>query len=70
LLAGLRADGLQHPAELGQGLPARRADRPERLPGRLRAGVEYVVSGAGLDDDHAEGVGDDIVAGILLEGIL
>ena len=60
-LAGLRADGRQHPAELGQGLPARRADRAQRLPGRLRAGAEHVLGGAGLDDDHAEGVGDDVV---------
>jgi hypothetical protein len=43
------------------GLPARRADRAERLAGRLRAGVEHVLRGAGLDDDHAEGVGDDVV---------
>ena len=61
LLAGLRADSLQHPAQLGQRLPARRADRAQRLPGRLRAGAEHVLGGTRLDDDHAEGVGDDVV---------
>src|SRR5262249_61800725 len=60
-LAGRGADARQHPAHLGQRLLARRADRAERLAGRLRAGVEHVGRGAGLDDDHAESMGDDVV---------
>ena len=36
-------------------------DRAERLPGPVRAGVEHVARRGGLHDDHAEGVGDDVV---------
>ena len=52
------ADG---PAHLAQRVAARRLDLARRLGRGVRVALDQAAGGAGLDDHHADAVGDDVV---------
>ena len=59
--ASLVAEQPEHHAQLVLGRPADRLDRFERGAGLLRALAHQAPAHPGLDGDHRQGVGDDVV---------
>ncbi len=57
----LLAEHAEHPAHLIEGIPARRLDRAERLPGALGAHVDDVLAVARLHGDHRHAVRHHVV---------
>ena len=58
---GRVAQHAEHPAHVGQCLAARPVDGFECGTGPFRASIKRGQAGTGLDDDHADVVGDDVV---------
>ena len=55
------AEDPEHPAHVGKRLAGGGVDRLDRRPDIGRPLVQRSLGGAGLDDDHADVVGDDVV---------
>ena len=55
------AEDAEQPPQLQHRLARSLLDRLQRLPRPLGIAVEHAFGGAGLESDHADGVGDDVV---------